>query len=90
MLAVCLGQLGQEESYEDSDQTPLEGREANILRHQWGGGWRPQLMQPWTHSTQAFVPFTFMLLHIRSKSMQEAVLRISDIWYGSGSSDQYL
>jgi hypothetical protein len=27
----------KEESYEDSDQTPLKGREATVLSYQWAG-----------------------------------------------------
>ncbi len=82
MLAVCVGQLGQEESYEDSDQTPLEGREANILRHQWGGGWRPTVIQPCTHSTQVSVTLNLCFSTYSTylvKVLKEAVLRIHDI-----------
>ena len=40
LYLICPGQKGEQEneSYEDSDQTPLQGREAMVLRYQWAGG----------------------------------------------------
>jgi hypothetical protein len=38
-ITLWLGLVEEkEESYEDSDQTPLYGKEATVLGYQWTGG----------------------------------------------------
>jgi hypothetical protein len=36
-LLFPIGGEYEKESYEDSDQSPLVGREATVARYQWGG-----------------------------------------------------